>query len=137
MYQGNEIKECISSCLFFYFQHGDVQWPDVCRCVFISWTAIWQAFEALGFKIGGRWNAAIAPVIGNTFEMGAKGNGVYYKEGLVAMLSDPAIGGQHHQRCEISSNQESLFCPAWRPLVLAPSSEMKHVIQGIIRCARQ
>ena len=25
------------------------------------------------------------------------------------MLVNPAIGGEHHQRCEISPNQESLF----------------------------
>jgi hypothetical protein len=59
-----------------------------------------------------RWNAAIPGDPETTFA-GVKENGcLINKEGPVAMLIDPAIGGQHHQRCEISSNQGILF-PAW------------------------
>jgi hypothetical protein len=59
-----------------------------------------------------RWNAAIPGDPVTTFA-GVKENGcLINKEGPVAMLIDPAIGGKHHQRCEISSNQGILF-PAW------------------------
>ena len=59
-----------------------------------------------------KWNAAIPGDPETTFA-GVKENGcLINKEGPVAMLIDPAIGGQHHQRCEISSNQGILF-PAW------------------------
>jgi hypothetical protein len=59
-----------------------------------------------------RWNAAIPrdPV---TTVAGLEENGcLINKEGPVAMLMDPAIGGEHHQRCEISSNQ-GIFISAW------------------------
>jgi hypothetical protein len=59
-----------------------------------------------------RWNAAIPGDPETTFA-GVKENGcLINKEGPVAMLIDPAIGGVLHQRCEISSNQGILF-PAW------------------------
>ena len=52
-----------------------------------------------------RWNAAIPGDPETTFA-GVKENGcLINKEGPVAMLMDPAIGGSHHQKCEISSNQ--------------------------------
>jgi len=52
-----------------------------------------------------RWNAAI-PGDPETVYAGVKENGcLINKTGPVVMLIDPAIGGEHHQRCEISSNQ--------------------------------
>ena len=52
-----------------------------------------------------RWNAAIPGDPVTTFA-GVKENGcLINKTGPVVMLIDPAIGGEHHQRCEISSNQ--------------------------------
>jgi hypothetical protein len=59
-----------------------------------------------------RWNAAIPGDPVTTFA-GIKENGcLINKEGPVAMLIDPAIGGEHHQRCEISSNQ-GILISAW------------------------
>jgi hypothetical protein len=56
-----------------------------------------------------RWNAAIPGDPDTTFA-GIKENGcLINKEGPVVMLIDPAIGGEHHQRCEISSNQGILI----------------------------
>ena len=56
-----------------------------------------------------RWNAAIPGDPETTFA-GVKENGcLINKEGPVAMLIDPAIGGEHHQKCEISSNQGILI----------------------------
>ena len=56
-----------------------------------------------------RWNAAIPGDPVTTFA-GVKENGcLINKEGPVAMLMDPAIGGSHHQKCEISSNQGILI----------------------------
>lgn len=59
-----------------------------------------------------RWNAAIPGDPVTTFA-GVKENGcLINKEGPVVMLIDPAIGGEHHQRCEISSNQ-GILISAW------------------------
>ena len=59
-----------------------------------------------------RWNAAIPGDPITTFA-GVKENGcLINKTGSVAMLMDPAIGGEHHQRCEISSKQ-GILIPAW------------------------
>ncbi|HXV88997.1 MAG TPA: hypothetical protein VD710_07885 [Nitrososphaeraceae archaeon] len=59
-----------------------------------------------------RWNAAL-PSDPETTVAGVKENGCFInKEGPVAFLMDPAIGGKHHQRCEISSNQ-GIFISAW------------------------
>jgi hypothetical protein len=59
-----------------------------------------------------RWNAAIPSDPVTTFA-GVKENRCFInKEGPVAMLIDPAVGGQHHQRCEISSNQ-GILISAW------------------------
>jgi hypothetical protein len=56
-----------------------------------------------------RWNAA-HPTDPETTVAGLKENGCFInKEGPVAFLMDPAIGGQHHQRCEISPNQGILI----------------------------
>jgi len=59
-----------------------------------------------------RWNAAIPGDPVTTFA-GVKENGcLINKEGPVVMLMDPAIGGKHHQKCEISSDQ-GILIPAW------------------------
>jgi hypothetical protein len=59
-----------------------------------------------------RWNAAIPGDPVTTFA-GVKENGcLINNEGPVAMLIDTAIGGVHHQRCDISSNQ-GILIPAW------------------------
>jgi hypothetical protein len=59
-----------------------------------------------------RWNAAI-PSDPDTTYAGVKENGCFInKEGPVAMVMDPAIGGEHHQRCEISSTQ-GIFISGW------------------------
>jgi len=59
-----------------------------------------------------RWNAAIPGDPETTFA-GVKENGcLINKEGPVVMLMDPAIGGKHHQKCEISSDQ-GILIPAW------------------------
>ena len=56
-----------------------------------------------------KWTASIPD---KTFT-GAKENGcLINKEGPVVMLVDPAIGGKHNQRCEISSNQ-GILISAW------------------------
>jgi hypothetical protein len=56
-----------------------------------------------------RWLAAIPSDPETTFA-GLKENGCFInKTGPVAMLMDPAVGGKHHQRCEISSNQGILI----------------------------
>lgn len=58
------------------------------------------------------WNAAI-PGDPETIFAGVKENGCLIdKDGPVAMVMDPAIGGVHHQSCEISSNQ-GILIPAW------------------------
>ena len=59
-----------------------------------------------------RWNAAIPGDPETTFA-GVKENGCFVnKEGSVVMLVDPALGGKHHQRCEISSDQ-GILISAW------------------------
>jgi hypothetical protein len=59
-----------------------------------------------------RWNAAI-PSDPETTVAGLKENGCFInKTGPVAMLMDPAVGGKHHQICEISPNQ-GIFIDAW------------------------
>ena len=59
-----------------------------------------------------RWNAAIPGDPETTFA-GVKENGCFVnKEGPVVMLVDPALGGKHHQRCEISSDQ-GILISAW------------------------
>jgi hypothetical protein len=56
-----------------------------------------------------RWNAAIPGDPETTFA-GVKENGCLIKKtGPVAFLMDPAIGGEHHQKCKISSNQGILI----------------------------
>lgn len=56
-----------------------------------------------------RWNAALSSDPDTTV-VDIKENGCFiYKEGPVAFLMDPAIGGQHPQKCEISSNQGILI----------------------------
>jgi len=56
-----------------------------------------------------RWNAGIPSDPETTFA-GVKENGCFInKQGPVAFLMDPAIGGEHHQTCEISSNQGILI----------------------------
>ena len=83
------------------------------------------------------WNAAIPGDPETTFA-GIKENGcLINKEGPVVMLIDPAIGGQHHQRCEISSNQGILF-PAWAALcsvALKGNEDMS--FKELSVCARQ
>src|SRR5437867_3258317 len=52
-----------------------------------------------------RWNAAHASDPDTTVA-GLKENGCFInKTGPVVMPLDPAVGGEHHQRCEISPNQ--------------------------------
>ena len=56
-----------------------------------------------------RWNAGL-PSDPETTVAGIKENGCFINnDGPVAFLMDPAIGGQHHQKCEISSNQGILI----------------------------
>jgi len=56
-----------------------------------------------------RWQAAIPSDPETTFA-GLTENGCFInKTGPVAMLLDPAVGGEHHQRCEISPNQGILI----------------------------
>ncbi|MGI0031876.1 MAG: hypothetical protein ACRD97_01235 [Nitrososphaeraceae archaeon] len=84
-----------------------------------------------------RWNAAIPGDPETTFA-GVKENGcLINKEGPVAMLIDPAIGGQHHQRCEISSNQGILF-PAWSALCSGALKGNENMsFNELSECARQ
>jgi hypothetical protein len=59
-----------------------------------------------------RWNAA-HPDDPDTTVADLKENGCFInKTGPVAMLMDPAIGGKHHQMCEISPNQ-GILISAW------------------------
>ena len=84
-----------------------------------------------------RWNAAIPGDPVTTFA-GVKENGcLINEEGNVAMLMDPAIGGVHHQRCEISSNQ-GILIPAWSALCsgAVKGSESKS-FKELSECARQ
>jgi hypothetical protein len=56
-----------------------------------------------------KWNAAIPGDPVTTFA-GVKENGcLMNKEGSIVMLMDPAIGGNHQQKCEISSKQGILI----------------------------
>lgn len=56
-----------------------------------------------------RWNAAI-PGDPETTYAGLKENGCFInKTGPVAFLMDTAVGGEHHQTCEISPNQGILI----------------------------
>jgi hypothetical protein len=84
-----------------------------------------------------RWNAAIPGDPETTFA-GVKENGcLINKEGSVAMLIDPAIGGVHHQRCEISSNQGILF-PAWSALCSGALKGNENMsFKELSECARQ
>ncbi len=84
-----------------------------------------------------RWNAAIPGDPETTFA-GVKENGcLINKEGSVAMLIDPAIGGKHHQICEISSNQGILF-PAWSALCSgAVKGYENSSFKELSECARQ
>ena len=84
-----------------------------------------------------RWNAAIPSDPETTFA-GVKENGCLIdNEGSVAMVMDPAIGGVHHQRCEISSNQ-GILIPAWSALCsgAVKGSESKS-FKELSECARQ
>ena len=56
-----------------------------------------------------RWNAGIPSDPETTFAGVAENGCLINKEGPVVFLIDPAIGGEHHQRCEISSNQGILI----------------------------
>jgi len=59
-----------------------------------------------------RWLAAIPSDPVTTFA-GVKENGCFMnKTGSVVMLMGPAVGGEHHQRCEVSSNQ-GIFIDGW------------------------
>ena len=84
-----------------------------------------------------RWNAAIPGDAETTFA-GVKEDGcLINNEGPVAMLMDPAIGGVHHQYCEISSNQ-GILIPAWSALCSGAikgyeNASFKHLSE----CARQ
>ena len=84
-----------------------------------------------------RWNAAIPGDPETTFA-GVKENGcLINKGGPVAMLIDPAIGGEHHQKCDISPNQ-GILISAW-------SAECDGSVKGyenksfkeLSECARQ
>jgi hypothetical protein len=84
-----------------------------------------------------RWNAAIPGDPETTFA-GVKENGcLINKEGPVAMLMDPAIGGVHHQICEIPPNQ-GILIPAWSALCsgAVKGSENKS-FEELSECARQ
>jgi hypothetical protein len=84
-----------------------------------------------------RWNAAIPGDPETTFA-GVKENGcLINKEGPVAMLMDPAIGGVHHQICEIRPNQ-GILIPAWSALCsgAVKGSENKS-FKELSECARQ
>jgi hypothetical protein len=83
-----------------------------------------------------RWNAAIPSDPETTFA-GVKENGcLINKEGPVAMLIDPAIGGQHHQRCEISSNQ-GILISAWSAECDASvKGSQNKSFQELSKCAR-
>ena len=84
-----------------------------------------------------RWNAAIPGDPETTFA-GVKENGcLINKEGPVAMLMDPAIGGVHHQICEIPPNQ-GILIPAWSALCsgAVKGSENKS-FKELSECARQ
>ncbi|HXV88996.1 MAG TPA: hypothetical protein VD710_07880 [Nitrososphaeraceae archaeon] len=83
-----------------------------------------------------RWNAAIPGDPVTTFA-GVKEDGcLINKEGPVAFLMDPAIGGVHHQRCEISSNQAILF-PAWSAVCTgAVKGNENKSFQELSECAK-
>ena len=72
-----------------------------------------------------RWTAAIPGDPVTTFA-GVKEDGcLINEEGTVAMLMDPAIGGSHHQKCDISSNQGILISGWSAVCVVLPSRDMK------------
>lgn len=59
-----------------------------------------------------RWLASIPSDPVTTFA-GVKEDGCFMnKTGPVVMLMGPAVGGKHHQKCEISSNQ-GIFIDGW------------------------
>jgi hypothetical protein len=84
-----------------------------------------------------KWNAAIPGDPVTTFA-GVKENGcLINNDGPVAMLIDPAIGGQHHQKCEISSNQ-GILIPAWSALCSgATKGNENKSFKELSECARQ
>ena len=84
-----------------------------------------------------RWNAAIPSDPETTFA-GVKENGcLINKEGPVAMLMDPAIGGVHHQICEISPNQ-GILIPAWSALCSGAVKGSENAsFKELSKCARQ
>jgi hypothetical protein len=84
-----------------------------------------------------RWNAAIPGDPETTFA-GVKENGcLINKEGPVAMLMDPAIGGSHHQKCEISSNQ-GILISGWSALCSgAIKGNENKSFKELSECARQ
>jgi hypothetical protein len=83
------------------------------------------------------WNAAIPSDPETTFAGVTENGCLINKEGPVVMLIDPAIGGKHHQRCEISSNQGILF-PAWSALCSgAVKGKENSSFKELSECARQ
>ena len=84
-----------------------------------------------------KWNAAI-PIDPETTFAGVKENGcLINKEGPVAFLMDPAIGGVHHQKCEISSNQ-GILIPAWSALCSGAVKGYENAsFKQLSECARQ
>jgi hypothetical protein len=84
-----------------------------------------------------KWNAAIPGDPETTFA-GVKENGcLINKDGPVAMLMDPAIGGVHHQICEISPNQ-GILIPAWSALCSGAVKGSENAsFKELSECARQ
>jgi hypothetical protein len=84
-----------------------------------------------------KWNAAIPGDPVTTFA-GIQENGcLINKEGPVVMLIDPAIGGNHHQICEISSNQ-GILISGWSALCSgATKGNENKSFKALSECARQ
>ena len=84
-----------------------------------------------------KWTAAIPADPVTTFA-GVKDNGcLINKEGPVVMLMDPAIGGKHHQRCEISSDQ-GILISAWSAECGRSSKGNENKsFEELLQCARK
>lgn len=84
-----------------------------------------------------KWNAAIPGDPVTTFA-GIQENGcLINKEGPVVMLIDPAIGGNHHQICEISSNQ-GILISGWSALCSGATKGIENKsFKELSECARK
>lgn len=84
-----------------------------------------------------KWDAAIPGDPSTTFA-GIKENGCFInREGPVVFLIDPAVGGEHHQICEISPNQ-GILISAWSSVCSGATKGNEHMsFKELSDCARK